>query len=127
MESAVVKLKANDLLKSFLRSAQRKDWDAKGWFEVRGSDGNTYRLSVPGEYWCTVQRVWPMGLRFKRRCIQSCERLPASDVILAAKVWIEANETEFLRTIGIERAFLRRIFSEHLTRRRLLPWDLPLH
>ena len=111
MESAAIKVKANDLLRSFLTETQRNDWDGKGWFEVKGSDGNTYRLSIPGEYWCTVQRVWPLGLRLKRRCIQSCERLPASDVILAAKLWIEANEVEFLRIIGVEKTLLRRILS----------------
>lgn len=92
-ESAHVK--ADRLLKSSLTERQRQDLENRGWFDVQGSSGRTYRLRGPRDYFCSVQSIGPLGLRLGRRCFETSERLPMADKLLAAKIWLERDETEF--------------------------------
>ncbi len=91
--------KADRLLKSSLTEQQQRDLDRKGWFDVQGSSGRMYRVRGPYEYFCSVQRIGTLGLRFRRRCFETTERLPMADVLLAAKIWLERDETEFFEMI----------------------------
>ena len=93
-------IKADRLLKSALTDRQRKDLEKRGWFDVQGSSGRTYRLRGPRDYFCSVQRIGALGLRFRRRCFETRERIPMADKLLAAKIWLEREETEFLAMLG---------------------------
>lgn len=108
MLSPIARLKADNLLRSFLTEQQRRDWEKKGWFAVKGSSGRTYRLGGLNEYACSVQRIGALGLGFNRRCFETAERLPTADMLLAAKIWLERDEREFFAMIK--------------TRRRLRPY-----
>lgn len=89
------KIKADRLLKSSLTDQQRKDLEIKGWFDVRGSSGRIHRLRGPRDYFCSVQRIGALRLRFRRQCFATTERIPMADKLLAAKIWLERDEREF--------------------------------
>jgi len=95
MSNESAQIKADRLLKSSLTDRQRKDLENRGWFDVQGSSGRTYRLRGPREYFCSVQRIGVLGLRFGRRCFETSEKIPMADKLLAAKIWLERDETEF--------------------------------
>lgn len=100
MLSQSAQVKAESLLKSSLADQQRKDLENNGWFDVQGSSGRTYRLRGPHEYFCSVQRIGALGLRFRRRCFETIEKLPMADKLLAAKIWLERDEREFFAMLG---------------------------
>ena len=94
------RIKADRLLKSSLTDRQRRDLENRGWFDVQGSSGRTYRLRGPRDYFCSVQRIGVLGLRFGRRCFETSEKIPMADKLLAAKIWLERDETEFFEMLN---------------------------
>ncbi len=109
--------KATTLLKSLLTPRQRQDFEAKGWFDVRGSLGRNYRVRGPNEYFCSVQRIGALGLRSRRRCFETSEKLPMPDLLLAAKIWLERDEREFFAMIMSKRRL--RSFFCYASRREM--------
>lgn len=117
MLSQSAKFRADKLLKSTLTDQQKHDLENQGWFEVQGSSGRRYRLRGPHEYFCSVQRIGALGLRFRRRCFETTEKLPMADMLLAAKIWLERDETEFFAMIGFKRRL--RSFFRYPSRREM--------
>lgn len=70
VEKVKVTKKAEGLLAEMLSPDQLKDWESNRAFDVRGSDGDIYRIVYSGPYSATgvVNRfgmrsnVWPNGL-----------------------------------------------------------------
>jgi hypothetical protein len=117
MSTQSAKAKADRLLKSALTDQQKQDLENKGWFDVRGSSGRIYRVRGPREYFCSVQRIGALGLRFRRRCFETIEKLPMADMLLAAKIWLERDETEFFAMIGSKQRL--RSFFRYPSRREM--------
>jgi hypothetical protein len=115
MGSQAANIKATTLLKSFLTQRQRHDFETNGWFEVEGSSGGIYRVRGPNEFFCSVQRIGALGLRSRRRCFETREKLPMADMLLAAKIWLERDEHEFFAMITSKRWL--RSFFRYTTRR----------
>ncbi len=83
--------KAEELLWSKLTPAQKRTF-GDGFFNVTGSDGGRYRISMAS----TIQNITS---RFAMFCLISFGPYkPDADVWLCQKLLIEADEAEFLRT-----------------------------
>ena len=86
--------RARALLAEHLSGDQMETFWHHGWIEVRGRSGRTYRITAvrlfPGE-------VQVLGFRpFEQFCLQSVEKLPVSDVVLAIALLIRTDEAQFL-------------------------------
>lgn len=117
MSIQIAQIKADRLLKSALTDRQRRDLEMRGWFDVRGSSGRTYRLRGPRDYFCSVQRIGALGLRFRRRCFETTEKMPMADKLLAAKIWLERDEREFFAML--QPSMQPRSLFRYTTRREL--------
>ena len=117
MSIQLAQIKADRLLKSALTDRQRRDLEMRGWFDVRGSSGRTYRLRGPRDYFCSVQRIGALGLRFRRRCFETTEKMPMADKLLAAKIWLERDEREFFAML--QPSMQPRSLFRYTTRREL--------
>jgi hypothetical protein len=117
MSTQSAQIKADRLLKSSLTDQQRRDLEMRGWFDVRGSSGRTYRLRGPRDYFCSVQRIGALGLRFRRRCFETTEKIPMADKLLAAKIWLERDEREFFAML--QPSMQPRSLFRYTTRREL--------
>lgn len=99
--------KAKRLLESCLTPEQRDQLARCGWFKVRVGE-RTYRIknSPPSN----VELLGDDGHPVKRYCIAPAEplgRLPFGDVMLAQKLLLEADESEFLSIANAQPPWLR--------------------
>ena len=103
------RLRAEALLWTWLSPAQRRQYRARGWFEVTTASGRRYRILRGG-----VMRLDPHGSAY---CIEATSPVPVADEMLANKLLLETNERRFLATAH---RFPYRSFSSSL------PSDLAL-
>jgi len=102
-DSPAAILRSRNLLLSCLDQKQKDDFLVFGFFSVGGSSRRLYDLEPNGPA-CLVEcfKVSKRkGVRHRligRYCVWGGLDLPAYDTVLAAKILIEANEREFLRT-----------------------------
>lgn len=91
-EEAEARERAEALLWENLDPLQRHDYKSNNAFNVMGSDGRRYRItnalnynvtSDIGQTLCAIPKTW---------------RIPHPDMLLAQKLWIEANAPGFLAT-----------------------------
>lgn len=93
--------RARKLLVENLTEEQRAEFEEKKQFHVRSRSGKLYRVThgVAGNIYrvenVTESPKWGERRRF---CIHPTDHeVPAEDVMLAQKLWLEGNEEEFLR------------------------------
>jgi hypothetical protein len=91
-EAAVAK--ARDLLERALTPEQRRDLFAKGYFYVKGKRFN-YRIREGHSG--NVDALDSRGCVISRFCAHPLGRVPVYDVMLAQKLWIETDESMFLK------------------------------
>jgi hypothetical protein len=84
------RLRAEALLWAWLSPAQRKQYRARGWFEVTTASGRRYRVLRGG-----VVRRDPRGSGY---CIEATSPVPVADEMLANKLLLETDERRFLAT-----------------------------
>lgn len=82
--------RADALLWAWLSPAQRKQYQARRWFEVTTASGRRYRVLRGG-----VVRVRPRGSGY---CIEATSPVPVADEMLANKLLLETDERRFLAT-----------------------------
>jgi hypothetical protein len=82
--------RAEALLWAWLSPAQRKQYQARRWFEVTTASGRRYRVLRGG-----VVRLNPRGSGY---CIESTSPVPVADEMLANKLLLETDERRFLAT-----------------------------
>jgi hypothetical protein len=81
---------AEALLLGWLSPDQRRQYQARGWFEVTTVRGYRYRV-LPGG----VVRLDPRGSAY---CIEATSPVPVADEMLANKLLLETDERRFLAT-----------------------------
>jgi len=83
------------LMRKWLSADQRKQFDARGYFDVIGShSGRRYRIRTGrSANICELDRF---GHTVARWCFVPCEDLPIGDVMLAQKIALENDETSAL-------------------------------
>lgn len=86
--------RARVLLESALTPRQRRDLFAERCFYVRGRRF-TYRIREGHSG--NVDQLDSAGLVISRFCARPVGRLPVYDVMLAQKLWIETDESMFLK------------------------------
>lgn len=99
-EEAEAKKRAEKLLTEHLSPPQREQLAQKGHFEldVISRSGERRRYQIRRGYAGNVKQVDPSSGRvLKTLCIHPRDRVPDADAMLAQKLLLEANETEFLR------------------------------
>jgi hypothetical protein len=84
------RLRAEALLWAWLSPAQRQQYRARRWFEVRTTSGRRYRILRGG-----VVRIDPYGSGY---CIEAASPVPVADEMLANKLLLETDERRFLAT-----------------------------
>ena len=84
------RLRAEALLWAWLSPAQRKQYRARGWFEVTTASGRRYRVMRGA-----VVRRDPRGSGY---CIEATSPVPVADEMLANKLLLETDERRFLAT-----------------------------
>ena len=84
------RLRAEALLWAWLSPAQRQQYRARRWFEVRTTSGRRYRILRGG-----VVRLDPRGSGY---CIEATSPVPVADEMLANKLLLETDERRFLAT-----------------------------
>jgi hypothetical protein len=84
------RLRAEALLWAWLSPAQRQQYRARRWFEVRTTSGRRYRILRGG-----VVRIDPHGSGY---CIEAASPVPVADEMLANKLLLETDERRFLAT-----------------------------
>jgi hypothetical protein len=84
------RMRAEALLWAWLSPAQRRQYRARRWFEVRTASGRRYRILRGG-----VVRVDPRGSGY---CIEATTPVPVADEMLANKLLLETDERRFLAT-----------------------------
>lgn len=98
--------RARDLLLTHLSDAQQAEFEANGWFRVRGSNGGMYRvtdkLNKHGTHTFNVvveaSPTKPRGMQLCAICRESLrDPVPQDDVLLAQKLAIEADAHSFER------------------------------
>ena len=90
--------KARVLLERALTPAQRRDLFARRCFYVKGKRF-TYRIREGHSG--NVDQLDSAGLVIGRFCALPVGRLPVYDVMLAQKLWIETDESMFLRKAAL--------------------------
>lgn len=112
--------KANKALRRYLTAEQWQSLLDRGWFNVKGRSGQTYRIDQNGE----AYRVDRRGEADRRYCIYLYRPrknysdwgspLPTADTILAKLLYIQANDKGFISRAG-------RFETAPSERRRLSP------
>lgn len=96
--SAEIQSRADQLLRRYLSETQRASYDAYCGFEaIGGLTGRTY--------WIQASRAlsWNVSRDDGRiYCCQLQSGLPYGDHVLAQKLLIEANESDFLRNANVK-------------------------
>lgn len=88
--------KAEKLLLSCLSRQQKKDYKQHEYFIVIGNaTGNRYKITKGRIK--NIYLIHDYDDHVARHCVESNERVPMGDHLLAQKLLIEANEEEFLR------------------------------
>jgi hypothetical protein len=82
--------RAEALLVGWLSPDQRRQYRARGWFEVTTARGYRYRVLRGG-----VVRLDPRGSAY---CIEATSPVPVADEMLANKLLLETDERRFLAT-----------------------------
>ena len=82
--------RAEALLLGWLSPDQRRQYQARGWFEVTTARGYRYRVLRGG-----VVRLDPLGSGY---CIEATSPVPVADEMLANKLLLETDERRFLAT-----------------------------
>lgn len=90
--------KARVLLESALTPQQRRDLFTERCFYVKGKRF-TYRIREGHSG--NVDQLDSAGLVISRFCARPLGRLPVYDVMLAQKLWIETDESMFLRKAAL--------------------------
>ncbi len=81
-----------ELLKSWLSSEQRADFEAGGSFQVRGSvTGRTYVIT-DGAMPFNIVELGADGSRRAKHCVVPRGAAAPGDVMLAQKIWLETDE-----------------------------------
>jgi hypothetical protein len=83
-----------DLLVRCLTAAQRAEFAHAHAFDVRGESGQHYRITYGKR--ANIEVVAPSGIVLRRLCAGPLD-VPAPAVMLAQKLMLETQETEFLR------------------------------
>jgi hypothetical protein len=83
-----------DLLTRCLTPAQRAEFDRSNAFRVRGQSGREYRITYAST--ANVEALTERGLVERRLCAGPVG-VPIPAVILAQKLMLETQESEFLR------------------------------
>ena len=86
--------RARALLDRALTPEQRRDLFARGYFEVKGKRF-TYRIREG--HTGNVDALDSDGRVISRLCAHPLRRVPVYDVMLAQKLWIETDESMFLK------------------------------
>jgi hypothetical protein len=87
--------RAMALLRYWLTPEQERQWEARGAFEVIGSDtGTRYRITYRAVM--NVHELDPDGHSVKQWCFAPEGRLAVGDVLLAQKIALETMETTAL-------------------------------
>src|SRR5574340_1205418 len=92
---------ARRLLHEHLSAAEAALLKAKGYFEVVGSDGPTYRIHRG--YQQNVERLGVDGRPVERLCAHGRTTMPDEDHMLAQKLWLMADEAAFRAVAHITR------------------------
>ena len=82
--------RAEALLWAWLSPVQRRQYQARRWFEVTTASGRRYRVLRGG-----VVRRDPRGSGY---CIEATSPVPVADEMLANKLLLETDERRFLAT-----------------------------
>jgi hypothetical protein len=82
--------RAEALLWTWLSPVQRRQYQARRWFEVTTASGRRYRVLRGG-----VVRLDPRGSAY---CIEATSPVPLADEMLANKLLLETDERRFLAT-----------------------------
>ena len=83
------------LMRQWLSSAQRSQFDARGFFDVVGSHtGRRYRIRLGTS--TNISELDGLENSVARWCLVPCENLPAGDVMLAQKIALENDEKSAL-------------------------------
>jgi hypothetical protein len=89
--------RALDLLFSYLTERQQVDCNREGYFEMKGSDGHTYRIHT-NTYSGNVVRMTPPGRRKSFCCYPNATHLPLADLILGQYLALTTDAARFVRT-----------------------------
>jgi hypothetical protein len=84
------RLRAETLLLAWLSPGQRRQYRARGWFEVITNAGHRYRVYRGG--------VVRLDVRGSAYCIEAVSPVPIADEMLANKLLLETDERRFLAT-----------------------------
>ena len=84
-----------DLLVHCLTPAQRTEFARSSTFKVRGESGQQYRITYGTT--SNVEVLGPSGTVARRLCAIPAGDLPIPAVMLAQKLMLETQESEFLR------------------------------
>jgi len=100
--------KAEQLLKENLSDEQRKEYESDSKFLVEAKSGRKYEI-VKGTHG-NVFLLDENGKRVQKFCVQPAG-VPVGDANLAQKLWIEADEDEFVRRANVTRLDPQYVFQ----------------
>lgn len=107
-KKAKAERKAKALLYQFLNRDQKRELHTRKFFTVLGADGRTYQVT-----WHNVNNVKLLvegQPRFSLCLVPVKEVLSVADIMLAQKIWLEADPDTFLRTAHVQDLETKRIF-----------------
>lgn len=94
-EQKVIKARARELLEATLNQEQREQLKKESFFDLETSSGRIYRIK-PGH---KVERLDPATKKATSLfCIHPRESVPADDIAVSQKMWLETDEETFLKT-----------------------------
>jgi len=90
-----ISARARELLEATLNDEQREQLKREHFFDLETSSGRLYRIK-PGR---KVERLDPATKKATSLfCIHPNESLPADDIAVSQKMWLETDEEAFIRT-----------------------------
>ena len=94
-EQKVIKARARELLEATLNQEQREQLKKESFFDLETSSGRIYRIK-PGH---KVERLDPATRKATSLfCIHPHVSVPADDIAVSQKMWLETDEETFLKT-----------------------------
>jgi hypothetical protein len=93
--------RALELLRSMVSEQQWADYQAKGWFEVRGSRGRRWRIRKSGQSGNVDLMPEAGDVREASFCAHPGDWLPNADAHLAQMLALVTDEEEFVRVANV--------------------------
>lgn len=93
--------RALELLRSMVSEQQWADYQAKGWFEVRGSRGRRWRIRKSGQSGNVDLMPETGEVREASFCAHPRDWLPNADAHLAQMLALVTDEEEFVRVANV--------------------------